>query len=1158
MTDSTTIQSINQAINAYANAVSAGNQGGYRALDPGAAAWQLHGHFGVTAQSWGGDAGHNYVTTQPNATRASADVASVDTIIIEIDAPADVELTDDVRADTVRLTGTRLRLAMEAGFPAPSRIVASGNKSLHVAWVVSPAITLEQGREGFAAPSSLAQFYSTWHQLIAWFGGDASMLRLGQLTRSPSLPAEGRAQPLLFCSDEPLPLLSVSTGGSSLASAVSARMENGAVARGPMVDAFREIHNRFEGGMEPGSAPWAVDTLSAAREGGRRGSDAQDYASGGSGHWRDGSVGGTPEEQLAVYVAYMEANGLSKLSSVNCAHEELGRRTQGTAFVRRFADGGAMLSCSRATCEQLDRKVVTLRPTLASRAQVVPTTSPAELWREWLPNPDAQLIEYASDLPYLPGDPLNLDDYRITCLHASMGTGKTYVTQGWFETMRDMGYERVSLIHRKSLAASHAIRLHLNSYINHLRGGERYGDALPLSVVITPNSFRLIDFRAYEGTDYVVFCDEWTQVLRSLTSNLNKGGDRKAQFGRIRRFLRGACHIIAADALMTPRALNDLTNLAGVEASAVQVRYLRKATTISYTVTSKKAFLTERIFKALDANKKISVGSTSVSYLRGICDMIENDYPHKQMKLIIADTYNPSSPTAEEAEEAALIRQELDVDGFNQYDAVLFSPTWGTGIDVPADKYTPDVAFGYISSGSCPADDALQLIHRVRSIAENKMLLCVLPGGARGANLVTATSLAASDARGQQWLVEADLQRFSQEGVGRYFDTEEIVNEVAYTIYGQNNQAMTASLGGDGYDIQGPFISLLEGYADRGFVSYTTEREERATTSEKRRASRYRGYIKTREAAEKLEWISSVMSARLIDWDDRNNEGVTQAERSKAFFIQVLGREPTEEELEKAGSKKGLSAFIGAVTKARRWYGRTFGCKTDGSYSKEALAAFEKDAGDLVWGVSIRDAAQLVRHDDTLEDLLALLIDGNPFDGGEIKSAEARTVGLAGFLNDATRSDIKDVLGLTAPAAPVSNKALGKFTKAVAEKIGLETRQVGRAPNRRLALKAPSATSMAATLRRVESSWGVNSRIHSPCGDVTSLIGAVTPQHGESATAVQVNRSPAITEALAILNAPIDGEALRDSLPKVHDPDYRLPSRLRRGRLPVSEATEQE
>ncbi|AQM73416.1 replication [Noumeavirus] len=278
-------------------------------------------------------------------------------------------------------------------------------------------------------------------------------------------------------------------------------------------------------------------------------------------------------------------------------------------------------------------------------------------------------------------------DKKCFAIRSAMGTGKT---KALAEYLKFHPHERVlSVTYRRSLARETSNNL--PGFVNYEDLGSGWLQAKRLSVQI--DSLHRV-FGKYD----LLVCDEITYTLSRLLCDVS---EKDNCWGTFQQYIKKTPKILLMDKNLDQGTIDMFEELG---ASCYVSRNEHKAH------TNKKLFVSptflefkERLLDELANGKKICFPCSSKKKLLVVC---------KEAQEL---GYRVLWYTGDGASENAWLEQ------WDEYDMVAYTPTISAGVSYEQEHF--DKVYGYFSSRSCCAEEAEQMLFRVRNIADNEIVL---------------------------------------------------------------------------------------------------------------------------------------------------------------------------------------------------------------------------------------------------------------------------------------------------------------------------------------------------------------------------------------------------------------------------------------------------
>ena len=308
-------------------------------------------------------------------------------------------------------------------------------------------------------------------------------------------------------------------------------------------------------------------------------------------------------------------------------------------------------------------------------------------------------------------------DTPFVLVKSPKGSGKTYWLESIVKKAVNKGKSVLLIGHRRSLISSVARRLKLNPYIDfhytdkngkvvdrvsYNRPSKRYAicvDSLP----------RLLE--PLEHKYDIVIIDEVEQVFSHLTSDTVKY-KRNDTYKTFKHYFDVADNVYLLDADLNKLTLYTICDFVRDRTKDVTIvineREIIKGNTNELDLYNSDMHLQKEFIDSLNNNKKCFVCANSKNRIKTLHKYLENHFGDKKKFISI------TSDNSHQSEAQDFIRniKERILD----YDAVLVSPSVGTGVDItfPRDEKKIDVVYGFFEARVNTHFDIDQQLSRVR------------------------------------------------------------------------------------------------------------------------------------------------------------------------------------------------------------------------------------------------------------------------------------------------------------------------------------------------------------------------------------------------------------------------------------------------------------
>lgn len=282
----------------------------------------------------------------------------------------------------------------------------------------------------------------------------------------------------------------------------------------------------------------------------------------------------------------------------------------------------------------------------------------------------------------------------LLSIKSPMGTGKSIAINSVIEEASAIDMSVLIITNRISVAQDFSKKYNMKLY-----NSDKYdlGDSL----VVQFDSLWRFNIKYFD----IVIMDEFISLMLHSRNNVSNNPLNIGKF-----FACFQKKLVIADAFLTGYE-NFLLNNKVSNLHSIQNDY-RDPTTL-YSYNNKNAFIDNLL---LHSNKKITVSSTSISFINSLKLCLENK--GKKVVTLTADT--PESTKK-------LIYGLFEQDEHDKWDVLIYSPTLTVGV---SNMNNVDYHFHYDSSKSVDVISSLQMIKRTRKakeihyyLAENKVFL---------------------------------------------------------------------------------------------------------------------------------------------------------------------------------------------------------------------------------------------------------------------------------------------------------------------------------------------------------------------------------------------------------------------------------------------------
>lgn len=310
----------------------------------------------------------------------------------------------------------------------------------------------------------------------------------------------------------------------------------------------------------------------------------------------------------------------------------------------------------------------------------------------------------------LPGNARRLTDINvvpgITLARSPKDTGKTHKIKQSFQVCKENGLSVLLIGHRQSLISSLAKRIGLDCYLD-----KKDSDGNPVSVsrhyaICLDSIPKLLDLRIHHFD--VIIIDESEQVFSHLTSDTLRK-QRRDCFLKLERLLQRARTVIACDADLGYLTLSTIANARGGELPVQFYVNRYKETNKEIDIYNSENQLLSELMTAVKSGGRYYICCNSKKKAEVIAKAISSALGSSLRVILITGGNSQHSTTRHFIDN--IVEEALN------YDAIVSSPTLGTGIDItfPHNAQLIDGVFGFFNARINTHFDLDQQLSRVRN-----------------------------------------------------------------------------------------------------------------------------------------------------------------------------------------------------------------------------------------------------------------------------------------------------------------------------------------------------------------------------------------------------------------------------------------------------------
>jgi hypothetical protein len=271
---------------------------------------------------------------------------------------------------------------------------------------------------------------------------------------------------------------------------------------------------------------------------------------------------------------------------------------------------------------------------------------------------------------------------KVTLIRSAKNTGKTEAMRRLVSILRP-GATVMAIGHRQALLAEMARRLTLEYYQDFSKGAKTDRKGLTASDRLAICADSLIKLDRATNRTYIIL-DEVEQVLRHLTGATIKGR-RRGVVAMLEALIMRADHVIGLDADLSGISYRYFERLVGAGNIEVVVNEFAPEKAVPMLQYDHPNEIIAALLQSLKNGSKCYVATNNKSEAQRLERIIEKELPG--LKVLRVDQDNSAAPEIRQA----IANLNLYAPG---YDALIASPTLGTGIDISVKHFSLTFVIG--------------------------------------------------------------------------------------------------------------------------------------------------------------------------------------------------------------------------------------------------------------------------------------------------------------------------------------------------------------------------------------------------------------------------------------------------------------------------------
>lgn len=235
----------------------------------------------------------------------------------------------------------------------------------------------------------------------------------------------------------------------------------------------------------------------------------------------------------------------------------------------------------------------------------------------------------------------------------------------------------------------------------------------PLSqsrLIVQVESLYRLDIRAGADPPDLLVLDECESIFEQFDSGLLRGNFNEC-FAKFQYLLKFSRHVICMDANVGDRTFRILQRLRprfGAEGTIYHCNTYKNAAGDSYYFTGDKSKWLGLLCGVVESDERVAVPISSKSEAQALEKVLKEKFPAKRIKLYCGDT-----PTHEKREHFSNVNKY-----WSDADVLIYTPTVSAGVSFEQRRFAK--LFGFFTDKSCPVETCIQMIGRIRDVADRQ------------------------------------------------------------------------------------------------------------------------------------------------------------------------------------------------------------------------------------------------------------------------------------------------------------------------------------------------------------------------------------------------------------------------------------------------------
>ena len=215
----------------------------------------------------------------------------------------------------------------------------------------------------------------------------------------------------------------------------------------------------------------------------------------------------------------------------------------------------------------------------------------------------------------------------------------------------------------------------------------------------------------------LLILDECESIFEQFDSGLLRNFNDC--FAKFQYLLRYSKHLVLMDAYLSDRTYRIIQRIRGNEGLIYHHNTFQNGREDTYNITGDRGEWLTQFHKHIAEGKRIAVQMSSLGEARAIERNLRRKYPTKCIKLYSSET--------------SMTEKKLHFSDVNLYwgeiDILIYTPTVSAGVSFEKKHF--DLCYCYFSDKSCGVETCLQMMGRIRDVADRSYYICFSASGAR-------------------------------------------------------------------------------------------------------------------------------------------------------------------------------------------------------------------------------------------------------------------------------------------------------------------------------------------------------------------------------------------------------------------------------------------